>query len=47
MDAGQGGTFDDSVPALAAGAACIAAACAGAVYRLYGRRRLAGGRPGM
>ncbi|CAM5300550.1 MULTISPECIES: hypothetical protein [Streptomyces] len=38
VDAGRGGTFDDSVPALAAGAALIAAACAGAVYRLFGHR---------
>ncbi|MFE9355509.1 hypothetical protein [Streptomyces olivaceoviridis] len=48
VDAGRGGTFDDSVPALAAGAALIAAACAGAVYRLFGHRlfghrRLRGG----
>ncbi|MFD0395315.1 hypothetical protein ACFQ3Z_36795 [Streptomyces nogalater] len=41
MDAGAGGTFEDSVPALLAGAALIAAACAGAGYRLYGRARLA------
>ncbi|MEU1007642.1 hypothetical protein [Streptomyces sp. NPDC005890] len=45
VDAGQGGTFNDSVPALAAGAACIAAACAGAGYRLYGHRRSPGGPP--
>ncbi|MGW2102271.1 hypothetical protein ACWCPX_32125 [Streptomyces olivaceoviridis] len=38
VDAGRGGTFDDSVPALASGAALIAAACAGAVYRLFGHR---------
>ncbi|MBK3522268.1 hypothetical protein JHN54_11495, partial [Streptomyces sp. MBT70] len=44
VDAGAGGTFEDSVPALAAGAALIAAACAGAGYRLYGRSRLAAGR---
>ncbi|MFH9087229.1 MULTISPECIES: hypothetical protein [unclassified Streptomyces] len=45
VDAGQGGTFDDSVPALAAGAALIAAACAGAVYRLFGHRRFREGEP--
>ncbi|POX61455.1 hypothetical protein C3492_21460 [Streptomyces sp. Ru62] len=45
VDAGQGGTFDDSVPALAAGAALIAAACAGAVYRLSGHRRFREGEP--
>ncbi|MET8561864.1 hypothetical protein ABZV75_15180 [Streptomyces flaveolus] len=45
VDAGQGGTFSDSVPALAAGAALIAAACAGAVYRLFGHRRFRGGEP--
>ena len=32
--AGQGGSFTDSVPALAAGALLIAVAAAGAVYRL-------------
>jgi hypothetical protein len=42
--AGQGGTFDDSVPALAAGGALIAAACAGAGYRVHGRVRPAAGR---
>ncbi|MYW17142.1 hypothetical protein GT039_16470, partial [Streptomyces sp. SID2955] len=42
--AGQGGTFDDSVPALAAGGVLIAAACAGAGYRVYGRVRPSGGR---
>ncbi|KOG71778.1 MULTISPECIES: hypothetical protein [Streptomyces] len=45
VDAGRGGTFGDSVPALAAGAALIAAACAGAVYRLFGHRRFRGGEP--
>ncbi|UFR01182.1 hypothetical protein KBP30_08330 [Streptomyces sp. Go40/10] len=45
VDAGQGGTFNDSVPALAAGAACLAAACAGAVYRVHGRRRFLSGEP--
>ncbi|MEV4336473.1 hypothetical protein [Streptomyces sp. NPDC049590] len=44
VDAGAGGTFEDSVPALAAGAGLIAAACAGAGYRLYGRTRLAAAR---
>ncbi|MFI1836124.1 hypothetical protein [Streptomyces olivaceoviridis] len=43
VDAGRGGTSDDSVPALASGAALIAAACAGAVYRLFGHRRFRGG----
>ncbi|MEV5386762.1 hypothetical protein [Streptomyces sp. NPDC052721] len=43
VDAGQGGTFNDSVPALAAGATLLAAACAGAVYRLFGHRRFRGG----
>ncbi|MEU6382781.1 hypothetical protein ABZ847_04365 [Streptomyces bauhiniae] len=42
VQAGAGGTFSDSVPALAAGGALIAAAAAGAGYRLYGRRRPAG-----
>ncbi|MFF9767976.1 hypothetical protein ACF1GT_15375 [Streptomyces sp. NPDC014636] len=42
--AGQGGSFDDSVPALATGGALIAAACAGAGYRVYGRLRPTGGR---
>ncbi|MEU0424074.1 hypothetical protein ABZ235_10740 [Streptomyces canus] len=37
VHAGQGGSFTDSVPALAAGALLIAGAVAGAVYRL--RRR--------
>ncbi|MEU6664982.1 hypothetical protein [Streptomyces sp. NPDC046727] len=45
VEAGQGGSFSDSVPALAAGAACIAAACAGAGYRVYGRVRSTAGRP--
>ncbi|MFI1068362.1 hypothetical protein [Streptomyces puniciscabiei] len=44
VEAGAGGSFSDSVPALAAGAAFIAAACGGAGYRLYGRCRPAGGR---
>ncbi|MEU5593094.1 hypothetical protein [Streptomyces sp. NPDC020298] len=35
--AGEGGTFDASVPALAAGAVLIAAAGAGAVYRMHRR----------
>ncbi|NEB94316.1 hypothetical protein G3I21_21960, partial [Streptomyces bauhiniae] len=42
VQAGAGGTFSDSVPALAAGGALIAASAAGAGYRLYGRRRPAG-----
>ncbi|MGC4997244.1 MULTISPECIES: hypothetical protein [unclassified Streptomyces] len=42
VQAGAGGTFTDSVPALAAGGTLIAAAAAGAGYRLYGRRRAAG-----
>ncbi|MGW5048225.1 hypothetical protein [Streptomyces griseoluteus] len=42
VQAGAGGTFSDSVPALAAGGALIAAAAGGAGYRLYGRRRPAG-----
>ncbi|MFI1761302.1 hypothetical protein ACH41H_04440 [Streptomyces sp. NPDC020800] len=42
-DAGRGGTFNDSVPALVAGGMLIAAACGGALYRLLGRRRPADG----
>ncbi|MGW7526130.1 hypothetical protein [Streptomyces sp. NPDC054783] len=42
VEAGAGGSFTDSVPALAAGAALMAAACGGAGYRLYGRWRAAG-----
>ncbi|MFJ3659375.1 hypothetical protein ACIPPM_02780 [Streptomyces sp. NPDC090119] len=42
VQAGAGGTFTDSVPALAAGGALIAAAAAGAGYRVLGRRRPAG-----
>ncbi|MYS16862.1 hypothetical protein [Streptomyces sp. SID4982] len=42
VQAGAGGTFTDSVPALVAGGTLIAAAAAGAGYRLYGRRRAAG-----
>ncbi|MGV4989054.1 hypothetical protein ACVB8X_42140 [Streptomyces sp. NRAIS4] len=45
VEAGAGGTFTDSVPALAAGSALIATACGGAGYRLWGRRGAAGGRP--
>ncbi|MFD9093489.1 hypothetical protein [Streptomyces collinus] len=41
VQAGEGGTFTDSVPALVAGSVLIAAACAGAVHRLLGRRRYA------
>ncbi|MFF3919651.1 hypothetical protein ACFYZB_40770 [Streptomyces sp. NPDC001852] len=44
VEAGAGGSFTDSVPALAAGATLIAAACGGAGYRLYGRLRPARGR---
>ncbi|MGW1594544.1 hypothetical protein [Streptomyces sp. NPDC002343] len=44
VDAGAGGAFGASVPALAAGAVLIAAACAGAGYRVYGRTRLAADR---
>ncbi|MEU2927018.1 hypothetical protein ABZ636_18505 [Streptomyces sp. NPDC007251] len=44
VEAGTGGSFTDSVPALAAGATLIAAACGGAGYRLYGRWRAAVGR---
>jgi hypothetical protein len=43
VDAGAGGSFNDSVPALVIGGALIATACGGAVYRLYGRRRSAQG----
>ncbi|MFG3206300.1 hypothetical protein [Streptomyces sp. NPDC048192] len=39
VEAGAGGSFTASVPALAAGATLIAAACGGAGYRLYGRLR--------
>ncbi|MGW0766983.1 hypothetical protein [Streptomyces sp. NPDC002676] len=42
VEAGGGGSFNDSVPALVAGGALIAAACAGAVHRVYGSRRSAG-----
>ncbi|MEU9455009.1 hypothetical protein [Streptomyces sp. NPDC048277] len=43
VEAGEGGAFTDSVPSLAAGAALIAAACAGAAYRLWGGRFRADG----
>ncbi|MGW7541445.1 hypothetical protein ACWGKQ_10035 [Streptomyces sp. NPDC054770] len=43
VEAGDGGTYNTSVPALVAGAMLIAAACCGAVYRLWGRRFGAGG----
>ncbi|MBJ6641149.1 hypothetical protein H4K36_30755 [Streptomyces sp. DHE7-1] len=43
VEAGQGGAFEGSVPALVAGGVLIAAACAGAGYRILGRRRAAGG----
>ncbi|SOE08047.1 hypothetical protein [Streptomyces sp. Ag109_G2-15] len=39
VEAGAGGSFSDSVPALVAGGVLIATACAGAGYRLCGRRR--------
>ncbi|WP_053661982.1 hypothetical protein [Streptomyces sp. MMG1121] len=39
VEAGQGGSLTDSVPALAAGGVLIATACAGAGYRLHGHRR--------
>ncbi|MEU6770726.1 hypothetical protein [Streptomyces sp. NPDC046759] len=45
VQAGEGGAFSDSVPALAAGAVFIAAACGGAGYRLYGLRRSTDGPP--
>ncbi|MFG2603040.1 hypothetical protein ACGFT2_05695 [Streptomyces sp. NPDC048514] len=41
VDAGTGGSFNDSVPALVAGGLFIAAACGGAAYRIHGRRRSA------
>ncbi|MEU2773752.1 hypothetical protein ABZ646_12605 [Streptomyces sp. NPDC007162] len=46
--AGDGGSYNGSVPALVAGALLIAAACCGAGYRLWGGRsyRLWGGRAG-
>ncbi|MCH0558044.1 hypothetical protein [Streptomyces sp. MUM 16J] len=48
VEAGAGGTFNDSVPALIAGGALIATAFGGAGYRVYGHRRTAGRRtPGL
>ena len=44
VEAGAGGAFTDSVPALVAGGALIAAALGGAGYRLWLRRSAAGGR---
>jgi hypothetical protein len=44
VEAGQGGSFTGSVPALVAGGILIAAACAGAGHRLYGDRRATAGR---
>ncbi|WP_225835636.1 hypothetical protein [Streptomyces sp. NK08204] len=41
VEAGAGGAFNDSVPALVAGSTLIAAACGAAVHRVYGRRRSA------
>ncbi|MFG2966053.1 MULTISPECIES: hypothetical protein [unclassified Streptomyces] len=43
VEAGEGGAFTESVPALAAGALLIAAACGGAAYRLWGGRFRADG----
>jgi hypothetical protein len=45
VEAGAGGAFTDSVPALAAGGVLIAAALGGAAYRLWLRRSPGGGRP--
>ncbi|MFJ5032620.1 hypothetical protein ACIQB5_32050 [Streptomyces sp. NPDC088560] len=42
VEAGQGGSFTGSVPALVAGGVLIAAACAGAGHRLHGHRRAVG-----
>ncbi|MEV6840732.1 hypothetical protein AB0N17_40715 [Streptomyces sp. NPDC051133] len=39
VQAGQGGSYDPSVPALVAGGVLITTACAAAGYRLYGRGR--------
>ncbi|MFI9804767.1 hypothetical protein ACIHEJ_10435 [Streptomyces sp. NPDC052301] len=39
VQAGQGGSYDPSIPALVAGGVLITIACAAAGYRLYGRRR--------
>ncbi|OIJ87684.1 hypothetical protein [Streptomyces monashensis] len=44
VEAGQGGSFTGSVPALVAGGILVAVACAGAGHRLYGDRRAAAGR---
>ncbi|MFJ9558753.1 hypothetical protein ACIRQQ_01765 [Streptomyces fuscichromogenes] len=38
VEAGDGGAYNTSVPALVAGGMLIAAACCGAVYRLWGGR---------
>jgi hypothetical protein len=43
VEAGDGGAYSTSVPALVAGALLIAAACCGAAYRLWGRRSGSGG----
>ncbi|MFF7982953.1 hypothetical protein ACFZDK_28195 [Streptomyces sp. NPDC007901] len=43
VEAGEGGAFTESVPALAAGGVLIAAACGGAAYRLWGGRFRADG----
>jgi hypothetical protein len=45
VEAGQGGSFTDSVPALVAGGILVATACAGAAYRLRGHLRTTAHRP--
>ncbi|MFI2203245.1 hypothetical protein ACH47Z_21175 [Streptomyces sp. NPDC020192] len=45
VEAGQGGSFTDSVPSLVAGGTLIATACAGAGYRLLGHRHTTADRP--
>ncbi|WEP00507.1 hypothetical protein A6P39_010235 [Streptomyces sp. FXJ1.172] len=45
VEAGQGGSFTDSVPALVAGGILVATACAGAGYRLRGHLRTTAHRP--
>lgn len=47
VEAGAGGAFTDSVPALVAGGVLIAAALGGAAYRLWLRRSPGGGRPAV
>ncbi|MER7188398.1 hypothetical protein ABT404_54610 [Streptomyces hyaluromycini] len=48
VEAGDGGAYNTSVPALVAGGMLIAAACCGAAYRVWGGRpyRLWGVRSG-